>query len=82
MFPKRKNLPGIIFELKHHKAEESEKSDKIKLEKSLEKTAEDALKQIESNAYLTELKEAGANPIFKYGAAFCGKKAKVIRICE
>ena len=82
MFPKRNNLPGIIFELKHYKAEESEKSDKIKLEKSLEKTAEEALKQIESNEYLTELKEAGASPIFKYGAAFCGKKAKVIRKSE
>jgi hypothetical protein len=79
MFPKKKNLPGIIFELKHYKAEESEKDDRQKLEKHLEKTAEEALKQIESNAYLTELKEAGANPIFKYGAAFCGKKAKVIR---
>ena len=79
MFPKRNNLPGIIFELKHYRAEESEKSDKIKLEKSLENAAEEALKQIERNDYLTELKEAGANPIFKYGAAFCGKKAKVIR---
>lgn len=78
MFPKRNNLPGIIFELKHYKAEESEKSDKIKLEKSLEKAAEEALKQIENNAYLTELKEAGAGSIFRYGAAFCGKKAKVI----
>ena len=82
MFPKKKNLPGIIFELKHYKAEESEKDDRQKLEKHLEKTAEEALKQIEGNAYLTELKEAGANPIFKYGAAFCGKKAKVIRKCE
>ncbi len=81
MFPKRNNLPGIIFELKHYKAEESEKADKIKLEKSLEKAAEEALKQIENNAYLTELKEAGASPIFRYGAAFCGKKAKVIRKC-
>jgi hypothetical protein len=78
MFPKRNNLPGIIFELKHYKAEESEKSDKIKLEKSLEKAAEEALKQIENNAYLAELKEAGASQIFRYGAAFCGKKAKVI----
>ena len=82
MFPKRKNLPGIIFELKHYKDEESEKTDRQKLEKSLEKVAEEALKQIENNSYLTELKEAGANPIFRYGAAFCGKKAKVIRKCE
>ena len=82
MFPKRKNLPGIIFELKHYKAEESEKADRQKLEKSLEKVAEDALKQIESNEYITELKEAGASPIFRYGAAFCGKKAKVIRKSE
>jgi hypothetical protein len=78
MFPKRNNLPGIIFELKHYRAEEGEKADRQKLEKSLEKAAEEALKQIENNAYLTELKEAGAGPIFRYGAAFCGKKAKVI----
>ena len=78
MFPKRNNLPGIIFELKHYRAEEGEKADRQKLEKSLEKAAEEALKQIENNAYLTELKEAGASQIFRYGAAFCGKKAKVI----
>ncbi len=82
MFPKKPNLPGIIFELKHCSDGESVKSDKAKLEQLLTKSAEDALKQIENNAYLTELKEAGANPIFKYGAAFCGEKAKVIRKCE
>ena len=82
MFPKKKNLPGIIFELKYCSDGESVKSDKAKLEQLLTKTAEDALKQIESNEYLTELKETGANPIFKYGAAFCGKKAKVIRKSE
>jgi len=82
MFPKRNNLPGIIFELKHCSDGESVKTDKAKLEQLLTKSAEDALKQIESNAYLTELKEAGATPIFRYGAAFCGKKVKVIRKCE
>ena len=79
MFPKRKNIPGIIFELKYCKEGESAKSDKAKLEQLLNKTAEEALKQIEENEYLAELKEAGANPIFRYGAAFCGKKAKVVR---
>ena len=82
MFPKRKNLPGIIFELKHCSEGEPVKADKAKLEQLLTKSAEEALKQIENNAYLTELKEAGANPIFKYGAAFCGKKAKVVRKSE
>ena len=79
MFPKRKNIPGIIFELKYCKEGESSKSDKNKLEHLLTKTAEEALQQIEDNEYLAELKEAGANPIFKYGASFCGKKAKVVR---
>ncbi len=82
MFPKKKNLPGIIFELKYCTEGESLKSDKAKFESLLTKSAEEALKQIESNAYLTELKESGASPIFKYGATFCGKKAKVIRKCE
>ena len=79
MFPKRNNLPGIIFELKHCSDGESIKTDKAKLEQLLTKSAEEALKQIESNEYLKELKESGANPIFKYGATFCGKKAKVVR---
>ena len=82
MFPKRNNLPGIIFELKHCSECESVKTEKAKLEPLLTKSAEEALKQIESNEYLTELKEAGANPIFKYGASFCGKKAKVVRKSE
>ena len=77
MFPKRKNIPGIIFELKYCKEGESAKSDRAKLEQLLTKTAEEALKQIEDNEYLAELKEAGASPIFRYGAAFCGKKAHV-----
>ena len=79
MFPKRKNIPGIIFELKYCKEGEAAKSDKAKLEQLLTKTAGEALKQIEDNEYLTELKESGASPIFRYGAAFCGKKAKVTR---
>ena len=82
MFPKRKNLPGIMFELKYCRDGEPVKADKAKLEQLLTKSAEEALKQIESNDYLAELKEAGANPIFKYGASFCGKKAKVIRKSE
>ncbi len=82
MFPKKKNLPGIIFEMKYCSKGESVKSDKAKLEQLLTKSAEEALKQIESNAYLTELKEAVANPIFRYGAAFYGKKAKVVRKSE
>ena len=77
MFPKRKNIPGIIFELKYCKEGENVKSDKAKLEQMLTKTAEEALKQIDNNEYLAELKESGASPIFRYGAAFCGKKAHV-----
>ena len=79
MFPKRKNIPGIIFELKYCKEGEAAKSDKTKLEQLLTKTAEEALRQIDENEYLAELKESGASPIFRYGASFCGKKAKVIR---
>ncbi len=82
MFPKKKNLPGIIFEMKYCREGEPAKADKLKLEQLLTKSAEEALKQIESNEYLTELKETGASPIFRYGAAFCGKKAKVVRKCE
>ncbi len=66
--PTRKDLPGILIELKSEK-----NCDETKL-KQLSKTA---LKQICDKNYDTEMKNAGIETIYKYGVAFSGKKVEV-----
>ena len=71
-------LPGIIMELKHIKAEETEKDSPEKIEAMLQSEAEEALKQIETKEYITDLKTSGVKRITKYGIAFSGKYVKII----
>ena len=73
-----KRLPGIIIEIKHHEAAEQEKSDPKLMDKILEKAATEALEQIDQMSYASELQSAGCDKILKYGAAFSGKRAKVL----
>ena len=73
-----KRLPGIIIEIKHHEATDKEQADPKLLEKTLEKSAAEALEQIEKMAYIEELKSAGCSQIFKFGTSFSGKNAKVV----
>ena len=73
-----RNLPGIIIEIKHHEATDKEQADPRLLEKTLEKSASESLEQIEKMAYIEELKSAGCSQIFKFGASFSGKNAKVL----
>ena len=75
-------LPGIIMELKHIKAEETEKDSPESIEAMLQDEAEEALRQIETKEYITDLKTSGVNRITKYGIAFSGKYVKVIRKSE
>ncbi len=75
-------LPGIIMELKHIKAEETEKNSPEKIEAMLQSEAEEALKQIETKEYITDLKTSGVKRITKYGIAFSGKYVKIIRKSE
>ena len=75
-------LPGIIMELKHIKAEETEKDSPEKIEAMLQSEAEEALKQTETKEYITDLKTSGVNRITKYGIAFSGKYVKIIRRSE
>ncbi len=85
LFPKpggKFNLPGIIFELKHYKASPEIRKDKKKLDTMLLKHAKNALDQIEKKHYAAEFEQIGITEIIKYGVAFCGKKAKVIRYGE
>ncbi len=75
-------LPGIVMELKHIKAEETEKESSEKTEAMLQNEAEEALKQIENKKYISDLKASGVKRITKYGIAFSGKYVKVIRKSE
>ena len=73
LYPKKKSLPGIIFELKHFKGKVSEKDKPSKLIGSLKRSAKAALRQIDRKKYAEEMKEHTEAGIIKYGAAFYGK---------
>ena len=78
----RKNkfcLPGIIFEFKHCKPSKSKNPDIRRQEARLEREAAKALEQIDNQQYITEMQNDGITEIIKYGAAFSGKMAKVMR---
>ena len=66
--PIKKNLPGVLIELK---------ATKNCTEDSLKRLSETALQQINEKKYDTELKNAGVTDIYKYGVAFCGKNVEV-----
>lgn len=66
--PTRKNLPGILIELK---------AEKNCTEDQLKKLSQTALQQIIDKKYDTELTAAGIETIFKYGVAFSGKNVEI-----
>ena len=66
MMPQKKNLPGLIIELKA--ADEPE---------NLKKLADAALQQIDEKKYDTQLKSTGVTKIVKYGIAFCAKDVEI-----
>ena len=63
--PTRKGLPGILIELKAEKNCSDEK---------LKQLAETALQQINEKRYDAGLTATGVKAIYKYGAAFSGKR--------
>lgn len=69
LIPRIKAVPGFIFEFKHTKNAADD----------LGTLADEALRQIESQKYDTELREFGIDQIVKIGIAFCGKNAVVKR---
>ena len=75
---KYRNLPGIIIELKHYSAMEAEKDNPEKIEAILEKQATEALKQIETKSYISEMQSDGCMSVIRYGVATSGKYVKVI----
>ena len=72
-------LPGIIFEIKHCKPSKSSNPNIKRQQARLEREALKALEQIEEKQYAAEMTAEGVKDIIKYGAAFTGKDAKVIR---
>ena len=69
LMPKAPSLPGILIELKAGKDCD---------EQELKGLAEEALQQIETRKYDTELTMNGVGTVLKYGVAFYGKNVKVI----
>ena len=67
--PKNDKLPGILIELKAAKG---------CTEEELALLSEKALEQINDRKYETELMEKGVKSILKYGAAFSGKRVRVV----
>lgn len=68
LFPKQKNLPGIMLELKAKKNCSSA---------VLQKLAKEALEQIHDNIYDSQMKEMGIGEILYYGIAFSGKHVEI-----
>lgn len=66
--PTRKNLPGILIELK---------AEKNCTEEQLKMLSKRALQQIIDKKYDVELTAAGVETIYKYGVAFSGKKVEI-----
>lgn len=66
--PARKNLPGILIELK---------AEKNCTEEQLKMLSKRALQQIIDKKYDVELTAAGVETIYKYGVAFSGKKVEI-----
>ena len=68
LIPKEEKYPGVIMELKS----------KVGLENAgLDLLAEQALQQIESKRYDTEMMNDGIEHVLKLGIAFSGKKVKI-----
>ena len=75
---KRACLPGIIIELKVL----NEKIAEDRIEAELEKTAQNALDQIERKQYVSAMRQEGLFQFFKIGAAFYKKHVKLMSQTE
>lgn len=72
LFPRKKQYPGIIIELKWQKGLDAA---------ALEGLADIALQQIEKMRYDAEMRQAGIDDILHFGIAFSGKKVCVKTSC-
>ena len=76
--PINKRLPGIIIELKVLKDGITED----RIDSELDKSSEEALKQIEEKKYVSQMKQEGITEFFKIGAAFYKKHVKILSKTE
>lgn len=76
--PIRKNMPGILIELKVLKGDVKEES----IESELDKKASLALEQIEKMHYDINMKEEGIRGFLKIGVAFYKKHVRVKSVVE
>ena len=77
MKPLDKRLPGLLLELKLSQ----EKIESAQIEETLKELSMQAIRQIESKQYATELQQEGITKILKIGVAFYKKQVKVV-FCE
>lgn len=66
--PSASHLPGIVIEVKAAKDADDD---------GLERLAQAALDQIGRHGYALELEKARVVPVYAYGMAYCGKRARV-----
>ena len=76
--PYNKKLPGIIIELKVLKKDVAVEC----IDSELEKSARDALDQIEKKQYVTAMKQEGITRFFKIGVSFYKKHVKLMSETE
>lgn len=76
--PKDKKMPGIMIELKVLKDGIAE----TRIDSELEKSARDALAQIEKKQYVTAMKQNGVTHFFKVGVSFYKKHVKLMSEIE
>ncbi len=74
LMPFDKKMPGIIMELKVLKDKTSEDTIEIELEKS----AKEALNQIDQKEYITVMKQEGIHQFIKIGISFYKKYVKIM----
>ncbi len=71
-----KDKPTIVFEFKQINLPKKKSAKEIKM--ILEKSAKEALQQIDSHVYLAEARQHGAGDILKIGLAFSGKRFSLV----
>lgn len=71
LMPRKKELPGVLIELK---------SGKNCTEEKLVELANEAIKQMEIRKYDEEMKMQDVSEIVKYGVAFCGKRVEIATV--
>lgn len=69
--PKKPGKPGVVMELKVREEDEA-----------IETVLKEAAEQVRDRQYATDLKSAGASPVYEYAMVFDGKKAWVKRVEE